>query len=61
MLAKYKVDEGTFFKSISGLAYGTYEYVVKQYGKSDKLLLETAKIKFTINTPNYGGKPNIII
>ena len=56
MLAKYKVDDGTFFKSISGLAYGTYEYIVKQFGKNDKLLLETDKIKFSISRPNYGGK-----
>lgn len=59
MLAKYKVDDGVFFKSISGLAYGTYEYVVKQYAKGDKLLLETDKIKFSISAPFYGGK-NIV-
>ena len=57
MLAQYKVDEGAFFKSISGLAYGFYEYVVKQFGKDDKLLLETDKIKFSISAPNYVGKP----
>lgn len=56
MLAKYKVDDGVFFKSINGLAYGTYEYIVKQYVKDDKLLLETDKIKFSISRPNYGGK-----
>ncbi len=59
MLAKYKVDDGVFFKSISGLAYGNYEYIVKQFGKNDKLLLETAKIRFSISRPNYGGKPVI--
>ena len=56
MLAKYKVDEGTFFKSITGLAFGAYEYILKQYDKSDKLLLETEKIKFTISAPYYGGR-----
>ena len=60
MLAKYK-DDGVFFKSISGLAYGTYEYVVKQFGKNNKILLETDKIRFSINRPNYGGKPTVII
>ena len=60
MLAKYKVDDGVFFKSISGLAYGTYEYVVKQYGKGDKLLLETAKIKCTISAPYYGDAYQVI-
>ncbi len=59
MLAKYKVDTGVFFKSITGLAYGTYEYIVKQYGKNDKLLLETDRVKFSIRCPNYGGKPVI--
>lgn len=59
MLAKYNVDDGVFFKSISGLAYGNYEYIVKQFGKNDKLLLETDKIKFSISAPYYGGKPVI--
>ena len=57
MLAKYKVDDGVFFKAITGLAYGTYEYVVKQFGANNKLLLETNKIKFTLSRPNYGGRP----
>lgn len=61
MLAKYKVDDGVFFKSIGGLAYGTYEYIVKQFGKDDKLLLETDKIKFSISAPYYGGRRNIVI
>ena len=59
MLAKYKVEDGVFFKSIGGLAYGTYEYIVKQYGKNDNLILESEKIKFSIDIPNYGGKPTI--
>lgn len=59
MLAKYKVDDGVFFKSISGLAYGNYEYIVKQFGQNDKLLLETAKFQFSINRLNCGGKPVI--
>ena len=57
MLAKYRVDDGAFFKSVTGLAYGEYEYIVKQYGKNDDLIIETAKIKFSISRPNYGGKP----
>lgn len=61
MLAKYKVEEGVFFKSIGGLAYGTYEYIVKQFDKDNKLLIETDRIKFSISRPNYGGKPTIVI
>ena len=48
MLSKYKVDEESFFKSIGGLAYGTYSFIVKQFDKSDNLLLETEHIEFTV-------------
>ena len=51
MLSKYKVDEESFFKSIGGLAYGTYSFIVKQFDKSDNLLLETEHIEFTIKAP----------
>ena len=51
MLAKYKVDEESFFKSIGGLAYGTYSFVVKQFDKNDNLLLETEHIEFTVKAP----------
>lgn len=59
MLSKYKVDDGVFFKPIIGLAYGTYEYVLKQFDKNGDLLLETDKIKFSISAPNYGGRQTI--
>ena len=51
MLSKYKVDEESFFKSIGGLAYGTYSFVVKQFDKNDNLLLETEHIEFTVKAP----------
>ena len=51
MLSKYKVDEESFFKSIGGLAYGTYSFIVKQFDKSDNLLLETEHIEFTVKAP----------
>ena len=51
MLAKYKVEEETFFKSISGLAPGTYSYVIKQYDKKDDLLMETEHFEFQIQNP----------
>ena len=56
MLAKYKVEDGAYFKSIGGLAYGTYEYILKQFGKNDRVLFESDRIKFSISEPNYGGK-----
>ena len=61
MLAKYKVDEETFFKSISGLAYGKYEFILKQFDDKGNIILETDKISFSISSPNYGGKPMIYI
>ena len=53
MLAKYKVDEETFFKSISGLAYGNYEFILKQFDDKGNILLETDKIAFYISEPDY--------
>ena len=51
MLAKYKVGEESFFKSIGGLAYGTYSFIVKQFDRNDNLLLETEHIEFTLKSP----------
>ena len=61
MLAKYKVDEETFFKSINGLAYGKYEFILKQFDDKGNNLLETDKLSFSLSRPNYGGKPTIFI
>ena len=59
-LAKYKVDEETFFKSISGLAYGKYEFILKQFNDKGNIILETGHIEFTISTPNtHGIRPHI--
>ena len=56
MLAKYKVDEETFFKSISGLAFGKYEFVLKQFDKDGNLLFETNRQSFEIS-PQGSGRP----
>lgn len=61
MLAKYKVNEEEFFKSINGLAFGKYEIVLKQFDKNGEMLIETDRKPFSINVPNYGGKPTVII
>ena len=55
MLAKYKVDEEMFFKSINGLAYGKYTFVLKQFDKDSNPLLETEHIEFTITSPKPQG------
>lgn len=51
MLAKYKVDEETFFKSIDGLAYGKYEFILKQFDSKEDIILETEKISFSLLGP----------
>ena len=48
LLAKFKVDDDFYFKSISGLAYGKYDFVLRQYGKDDFLIFETDHIQFQI-------------
>lgn len=55
MLAKYKIDEESFFKSIGGLAYGKYTFVLKQFDKSSNALFETEHIEFTISSPKPQG------
>lgn len=60
MLAKYKVDEETFFKSINGLAYGKYEFILKQFDDKGNVLLETDKMQFSLSSPNYGGRFTVV-
>ena len=45
MLGKFKVDEDMFFKPITDLATGNYEFVLKQYDVNGSLLFESDKIK----------------
>ncbi len=61
LMAKYKVDKEVFFKSISGLAYGTYYYELIQCNANGDELLHTEKIKFIISRPNYSGRPCNVI
>ena len=51
MFKKCKVPVEDFYKSINGLAYGTYAYVIKQFDKKDNLLLETEYIEFSLKAP----------
>ena len=55
MLAKYKVEEDVFFKSINGLAYGKYSFVLKQFDKNNNILLETEHIEFSIRPTSTQG------
>lgn len=45
------IENGTFFKSINGLAYGRYSYKVKQFDKNSNLLLATDFIEFELTAP----------
>ena len=49
LIGKYKVEEEFFFKSITGLAYGAYEFVLKQMNSNGEIIIETNKIKFYIS------------
>ena len=51
MIKKCKVPSEDFYKSINGLAPGTYSYVIKQYDKKDELLMETEHFEFRIQKP----------
>ena len=51
LIKKCKVPSEDFYKSINGLAPGTYSYVIKQYDKKDDLLIETEHFEFHIQKP----------
>lgn len=63
MIKKCKVPSEDFYKSIGGLAYGTYSFIVKQFDSQNKLLLETDHIEFKINaaTPVGHIRPTNVI
>ena len=62
MIKKCKVPAEDFYKSINGLAPGTYSFVIKQYDKKDELLMETEHIEFQIKVPKpqFMGRVNRI-
>ena len=41
LIARYPIETGIFFKSITGLAPGVYAYSIKQYSQEETLLFET--------------------
>lgn len=48
LIAKYTVEDGTFFKSINGLAYGAYGFRLSQYTSKDQLLFTSDYYYFPI-------------
>lgn len=51
IIKKCDVPAEDFFKSVNGLAYGKYAFILKQFDKNNQLLLETDYIAFSINKP----------
>lgn len=48
LIAKYTVEDGIFFKSINGLAYGAYGFRLSQYTSKDQLLFTSDYYYFPI-------------
>ena len=46
LIMKTTVENGIFFKSITGLAFGRYAYIVKQFDKANNVLIETGYMEF---------------
>lgn len=64
LMAKYKVSDEVFFKSITGLAYGEYCFKVYQFDKDDNEIVSTDFIKFELKKPQtntHTGKPTVWI
>ena len=62
IIKKCDVPTEDFYQSITGLAYGKYAFILKQFDKNNQLLLETNYIEFLIMKPNKPecGQLNII-
>lgn len=59
LIGKY-IEKGSMFKSITGLAYGTYRYEIIEFNKKGKKIAKTPKLEFELSAPNYSGKPTIV-
>jgi hypothetical protein len=49
LMGKFSVEDGMYFKSITGLAKGAYAFALSQYSVKGELLLKTDFIFFVIN------------
>ena len=41
LIAKYIMEDGTYFKAINGLAKGVYGYKIKQYDKDNNIIMDS--------------------
>ncbi len=62
VIKKCDVPADDFYKSINGLAYGKYAFILKQFDKNNQPLLESDYIEFSIYEPDVPsfGRLNII-
>lgn len=61
LIKKSKIPVEDFYASISGLAYGKYAFILKQYDKNDNVIIQTDYITFIIEQPQVDcGHWNII-
>lgn len=60
LISKFKESEA-MFKSVTGLAFGTYRYEVIEFDKNGKELARTQKIEFRLVAPNYSGRHTVVI
>lgn len=51
LIKRCDVPVEDFYKSINGLAYGKYAFILKQFDKNNNLLFETDYIEFSIKEP----------
>jgi hypothetical protein len=58
-MGKFPVEEGMMFKSITGLAYGTYSIQVIQFDSANNIIVQSGFYDVVLRRPNYGGKPTI--
>ena len=59
LISKFK-ESGAMFKSVTGLAFGTYRYEVIEFDKNGKELARTQKIEFKLSAPNYGRRQTVV-
>lgn len=61
LMAKYKINDEIFFKSIEGLAYGKYYFQLFQYDKDNKEIASTDFHSFEIKKPSNNQYQHAVI
>ena len=54
-VASYEIEDGITFKSISGLAFGTYAFEITELDAKGNKIASTGKVLFGIHRPGYGS------